>query len=457
MRYFGSLLPPSSTLLSALTASTLLCCATANVGCKPEAATQYGVHQRATQQDRQEQNVKLLEQVVRATEEQENHPDSNYLRGALGPLDDWLAALPPSPDFEADAEFAALAEETTSLAAVARDGARLVALFLDENGAPTEKDANELQAVVEQAATQTNALAEKLDSDALRRFGAFAEELRGKLASAKEFQFADATETFQTQIRQFQRSPFYNFETLAAGLGEFSRVLNLDAVSFAPQDADFLKESVWFRNVFNWAKGKDQNDLAIVCSLFDWSVANVIATRPVDGPAGPIAQLPWQTLLTSQGTPFDRALVFIELLRQHRLDAFVVRPAVDVPTDFPLIVGVRIDGEIYLFSPEYGLPIPAPGDDALVLDGGLQFAKIATLSQVAADDSILRRLDSPERPFPANSAHFREVVALVPSSPFATSERALATEQFDWAVSTILATPFESQKTRIAELAGVVR
>ncbi|MBR5243137.1 MAG: hypothetical protein IKW13_02775, partial [Thermoguttaceae bacterium] len=458
MRYFGSLFSPPSALLSALTASTLLCCATANVGCKPETATRHGVHQRATQQERQEQNVKLLEQVVRATEEQENHPDPNYLRGALGPLDDWLAALPPSPDFEPDAEFDALAAETVALADLARNAARLVALFLDENGTPTEQDANELHATVEQVATQTNALAEKLDSDALRRFGAFAEELRLKLASAKEFQFADATETFQTQIRQFPFSPFYNFETLAAGLGEFSRVLDLDAVSFSTQDADYLKESVWFRNVFNWAKGKDQNDLAVVCSLFDWSVANVIASAPVDGPAGPIAQRPWQTLLTSGGTAFDRALVFIELLRQHRLDAFVVRPDGDVPVDFPLLVGVRLDGETYLFAPEYGLPIPATGPDALVLDGGLRFAQVATLSQVAADDALLRRLDLPERPFPATSAQFQRTVALVPSSPFATSQRALAMErEFSGAVSTVLATPFESQKKRIAELKGVVR
>ena len=458
MRYFGSLFSPPSALLSALTASTLLCCATANVGCKPEAATRHGVHQLATQQDRQEQNVKLLEQVVRATEEQENHPDPDYLRGALGPLDAWLAALPPSPDFEPDAEFDALAAETTALADLARNAARLVALFLDENGAPTEKDANELQATVEQTAAQTTALAEKLDSDALRRFGAVVEELRLKLASAKEFQFADATETFQTQIRQFPFSPFYNFETLAAGLGEFSRVLDLDATSFSPQDADYLKESVWFRNVFNWAKGKDQNDLAIVCSLFDWSVANAIATQPIDGPAGPIAQRPWQTLLTSGGTPFDRALVFIELLRQHRLDAFVVRPDGEVPADFPLIVGVRLDGETYLFAPEYGLPIPAAGPDALVLDGGLRFAKVATLSQVAADDSLLRRLDLPERSFPATAAQFQRTVALVPSSPFATSQRALAMErEFSGAVSTVLATPFESQKKRISELKGVVR
>ena len=106
MRYFGSFFSSPSTFLSALSASTLLCCATAtNVCCKPEPSTRHGVHQHATHQELQEQNVKLLEQVVRATEEQENHPDPNYLRGALGPLDGWLAALPPAPDFEPDAEF----------------------------------------------------------------------------------------------------------------------------------------------------------------------------------------------------------------------------------------------------------------------------------------------------------------------------------------------------------------
>ncbi|MBQ6827671.1 MAG: hypothetical protein IJO46_06615, partial [Thermoguttaceae bacterium] len=112
MRNFGPLftsaarlrlaLGTPSALLSALTASTLLCCATANVGCKDasNASARHGVHQQATQNERQEQNAKLIEQVVQATEEQENHPDSSYLRGALGPLDGWLASLPASPDFE---------------------------------------------------------------------------------------------------------------------------------------------------------------------------------------------------------------------------------------------------------------------------------------------------------------------------------------------------------------------
>ncbi|MBR4832873.1 MAG: hypothetical protein IKU86_00875, partial [Thermoguttaceae bacterium] len=470
MRYFGSLLystfrlrraagAPSS-VLSALTASTLLCCAAANVGCvqTSDDATQRAASQRATQQEREKQNRNLIDQVVRATEEQENYPDPTYLRGALSRLNGWLGTLPTFADFEPDAEFARLADETAALAETARQGAKLVALFADENGAPTEKDANELQTIVDKAASATAALAESLDSDALRRFAAFAAELQAKLASAKEFQFADATETFQTQIRQFPHSPFYNFETLAAGLDEFSRLLRLDARSFAPQDADFLKESVWLRDVYGWAKGKDQNDFAVVCSLFDWTVANVVSTPPLETPAGPIAQLPWQTILIGQGTPFDRALVFIELLRQHRIDAFVVRPNGDVPTDFPLVVGVRLDGETYLFLPEYGLPIPAAGADALVLDGGLRFAKIATLAQVAADDAILRRLDLPERPFPATAAQFAETVALVPSTPFLTAERSLAMErEFGGTVSTVLATPFESQKARIAELAGVVR
>lgn len=67
MRYFGSHLFPTfrsrlaagapTTVLSALTASTLLCCATAaNVGCverTPDDATQRAASQRATQQERE--------------------------------------------------------------------------------------------------------------------------------------------------------------------------------------------------------------------------------------------------------------------------------------------------------------------------------------------------------------------------------------------------------------------
>ena len=92
------------------------------------------------------------------------------------------------------------------------------------------------------------------------------------------------------------------------------------------------------------------------------------------GPTGmPMEQLSWQTLLLSQGTAMDRAVVFMELLRQHRLDSFVLRQDGQQREDFPLVVGVSLNNEVYLFLPGLGLPIPGPEEDALSLEEGLQF------------------------------------------------------------------------------------
>ncbi|MBQ9812572.1 MAG: hypothetical protein IJM54_04580 [Thermoguttaceae bacterium] len=431
------------------------------VGCnRSDSPAQHGAGQHATAQDKERQNRNLLDQVVEITENQEKYPDPTYLRGAIGRLNSWLAEKPKSPDFEPDEEFAALADSFKSLATDLRRVGELIRLFADEAKKPEEKDGVELQSLVESVQKQTEELGVKTSSNALVAYSRYFDDLKNQLASAKEFQFADATETFQTKIRDFVKRPasqFYNCEGLLAGIEDFQRLLLVDGNVFLPQDADFLRESVWFRDVFSWAKGEKQDDLTIVKNLFDWSVQNVVVTPLMPGPAGPMSQTAWQTLLLSQGTAMDRAIVFMELLRQHRLDAFVLRPAENANENFPLVVGVRLNGETYLFLPEYSLPIPGEGDDSIVLDKGLQFNSIATLTQVARNDSLLRRFDLTGKPFPATSKDFEKVVAFAPSTPFTVSSRMIAMEQeFSGKVNTVLSTPFESQKARIAELDGIV-
>ena len=69
-------------------------------------------------------------------------------------------------------------------------------------------------------------------------------------------------------------------------------------------------------------------------------------------------------------------------------------------------VGVWIGGEIYLFDPRLGLPLPGP-----------QGQGIATLAQVVADDAILRQLDVEGTPYPVTAADARQAVALIEASP----------------------------------------
>ena len=455
---FGAFLP---SFLTRASFAAFLTLSLAFSGCGDRGKTlQHGAGQVATAQEKELQNRNLIEQVVQAAERQENYPDRTYLRGALGRLNTWLAEKPVSIDFDPDPEYDALAADVANLVATSRRADELVKLFVDESKQPTEKDGAELQEILSKAKSQIDPLAETFKSSALREFGLFIDDLSSKLSGAKEFQFADATETFQTQIRQFVKEPtyrYYNFETLTKGLDDFARLLKIDGQTFLPQDADYLREVVWFRDVFTWAKGAKQDDLTIALSLFDWTVKNVVLAPPLPGQAGFMKQLAWQTLLTGQGSAMDRAIVFIELLRQHRLDAFVLRPEGETPENFPLVVGVRLNDEVYLFLPELGLPIPSGASDSLVLDSGLKFNKVATLAEVASNDAVLRKLDLEGAPFPATSKDFEKVVAYVPSTPFVVSARMIPMEQeFSGSVNTVLSTSFAVQKERIAEIAGIV-
>lgn len=427
------------------------------LGCKEASTTlQHGSGQSATAQDKELQNRNLIDQVVQAAERQENYPDPTYLRGALGRLNSWLADKPISEDFESDDEFQTLAESFKTLSQNARRVNELVNLFVTESQKPTEQDGQELQQKLEIIQKQTNELGIKTCCNALVAYSLFFEDLKKQLESAKEFQFADATETFQTKIREFVKRPlseYYNFEKFVQGIEDVQRLLAVDGKIFLPQDADFIREVVWFRDIFTWAKGEKQDDLTIVKNLFDWSVRNIVITPLTPGPAGPMAQLPWQTLLLSQGTAMDRAIVFMELLRQHRLDSFIVHPINKEQGEVPLIVGVSLNGETYLFLPELGLPIPGEGTDVLSLNHGLQINSIATLSQVAKNDSLLRKFDLLDAPFALTSKDFENVAAYVPSTPFTVAARMIPIEQeFSGRVNTVISTPYESLKKRISHL-----
>ena len=431
-------------------------------GCKSKKQElQHGSGQIASAQEKEQQNRDLISQVVKAIEAQERYPDATYLRDALGRLNSWLAERPESADFVPDPEYDEQSKKITELVAAVKKADELMKLFSDESKSVEEKDCDELQSTMESLKAQFESLSEELSSNTLKAYGIFVDEILEKLRSAREFQFADPTESFQTQIRQFVEAPNYaifNFSVLRVGLEDYNRLLKIDSKVFLPQDVDYLRSVVWFRDVFNWAKGAKQDDMTIVRKIFDWTVKNVVLAEPLPGPAGPVAQLEWQTLLLGQGSPMDRAIVFIELLRQNRLDAFVVRPDGKLADDFPVVVGVRLDSEVFLFDMARGLPFASSADDAIVLDekDGLVVNKVATLKEVVADDSILRKFDLESFPCNASSKDFENAVAYVPSTPFHVSARMIPMEQeFSDKVNTVLSTPFDVQKERIAAIEGI--
>ena len=219
--------------------------------------------------------------------------------------------------------------------------------------------------------------------------------------------------------------------TLPKNLAQLPAVKELDRLEFDRYDGLALQEVIWLRDASNWARGEKLDELDQAKSLFDWIIRNIQlepASFTPDGmPVGQIQQRPWEALLFGRGTATDRAWLFILLARQQGLDAVLLAvPDGDDPSSKRVRVwapAILSRGELYLFDTSLGLPIPAP--DGVKLDEAGQLdVQPATLSQVAGDDALLRKLDvDPTRPYPMRSSDLARVVALLEASPAYLSQR----------------------------------
>jgi hypothetical protein len=210
--------------------------------------------------------------------------------------------------------------------------------------------------------------------------------------------------------------------TLPATLAELPAIKSLDQLQFPSSDGFALREAVWLRNVSRWARGSELDDLSRARHLFDWTIRNIqLEAIPDQERAGRIGQMPWETLYLGRGTGVERAWVFILLARQQGLDAALLAlPNPVDPAGRPgrlWAVGVLTGDNVYLFDPALGMPLPAPDGIRLDEAGSLE-VRPATLAQLAADDSLLRRLDlDQQRPYMVRSSDLDGVVALIEASP----------------------------------------
>ena len=258
-------------------------------------------------------------------------------------------------------------------------------------------------------------------------------------------------------------------EYLQENLEKFANILKIETLDFQNADADHLKDVVWCRDISSWDRGNKQNQFNLTKSLFDWTVRN-IDIRPdtitlsdgqtIQSPP----QEPWQTLLLGSGTRLDRVWVFIELLRQQRADACLLAVEKTAESSDSLNkydiwgVGVLIDNEIYVFVPTYGVAVPGPGGIKLGEDGGeIEYNDIATLSQIAADEQLLKQLDFDGTPFAITSEMVKKTVALIVCPPcFAAKRMSMVQKELSGDETLVLYQSFQTQSDLFSKADNVV-
>jgi hypothetical protein len=139
----------------------------------------------------------------------------------------------------------------------------------------------------------------------------------------------------------------------------------VDSVTFRPMDAHYLESSFLLRDVARHLERatRDPVDGSTLTPLeqaqftFGWVNRQVLPGLAYPAtwlaPATPDSWIPSQIVLRRGfGSPRDRALLFLDLLRQTQIEGCLL----DSP--HPL-VGVVHNGELYLFDPVLGMPVPA--------------------------------------------------------------------------------------------------
>jgi hypothetical protein len=189
----------------------------------------------------------------------------------------------------------------------------------------------------------------------------------------------------------------------------------LDSTQYRiPDDAWFLQQAVWLRDISGRARGDQFEDVQVAERLFDWVVRNIDLEPDTELTPETIRHRPFETLLYGRGRVADRAWLFTLLARQQGLD--VVLLAIDGASgEKPTLWAPALwsGGELYLFDCRLGVPIPGAGGKG-----------IATLSAIVADPQLLRHLDlDDQHRYPIDAKQLSRVVALVVGSPTDLSRR----------------------------------
>ena len=157
---------------------------------------------------------------------------------------------------------------------------------------------------------------------------------------------------------------------------------------FDERDVEFIRDAQLLREIVDRALMQEDNPQV---ALFDWVVRNVELESATDA----IPKTPYEILMFGRGTAEDRAWVFAELMRQMRLDTYIIKPA-DAGESGRWLIAVEDQNQLsQLFDPVIGVPVPSSPDASSLGDND-----IASLKQIQQNENLWKSL------YPAGSEGF---------------------------------------------------
>ena len=369
-----------------------------------------------------------------------NTPGYEKLVGIADRLNKWIRNQKPDDTWKPDAAFLEVERAAMSAAETAKKIVRTLALLkgetvLDDHGQPiavSETLQAERQAIIadlEQFGQQTQMLASLTNLPIMNRISQSVSDLKNTFTALENIPnlTADSIRSFAKQRARETEG----FVSLAVVFENYATQLTTEGLFISTSDIEYLKQSAWMRDLSLWTCGDKRVLLEQAVQMCDWVVCNIEMRSnwiPINQQESieVVPQHPWQTILLGYGTAQDRMFVFLELLRQRRIDAALLAIPHPKNPNAPYYwgVGVLLDDEIYVFQLEYGFPIPGVEGAKVGDDGSLQFSSVATLSQLKQDDSLLRRLDlSEEQKFPITAEMLQQTTAHFFLTPESVSMR----------------------------------
>ncbi len=186
------------------------------------------------------------------------------------------------------------------------------------------------------------------------------------------------------------------------------------ASRFLPEDAAHVRLCLLADQITKHVCANMPDETEQAVNLFQYVTRHIML---MDEASNTLPKTPYEALVWGQGTAEHRAWTFATLLRPLRIDSFII-----TPTSNPgyWVVGVQTaKGEVLLFDPKLGLPIPSLSGEQTTPFPTLP----ATLAEIKKDGAALRALDSSDLKYPLTKEDFAEFSVSIIGTPSLWSRR----------------------------------